>query len=517
MAVKLALCCDYGTGGLKATIVDSEGQNLAQVFVACETVYATPSTHEQRPEDWWTSLVNASGQLGELLKAQGRGTGDIGAIGLSGHSLGCVPVGKDGALLQTLVPIWSDGRAQAQAETFFQRTDETAWYFKTGNGFPPALYTLFKTMWLREHRPEVFDQASVILGTKDYVNFRLTGEIATDTSYASGLGAFDLERMCYDDALLAAAGLSEDLWPPVGRATDIIGTLTKDAAEALGLSTDVVVIGGGVDNACMALGANTYRSGDVFASLGSSSWLTVSDAKPLLSDAAHPYVFAHVVPGQFISATSIFSSGTTLDWSRRNLFAQHDDAARLDHAGFEARAALSPVGAKGLLLVPTLGGGTSLEGGSEVRGGFVGLSLEHDLNDMLRSTYEGVGYALRTALDALRGLTEIRGSLTVVGGGAKSGLGREVLASIMGVQVVKTAIDQDAATLGIAGLVFNATGDWTGYSRLDALHTPESVTRPVPEHAEIYGKGLSAYRKAAEDQKDAAQLLAAYRQAASAR
>ena len=195
---------DLGTGGVKAAIFGTDGACLAEAVVPYQTFYPALARHEQRPADWWVAIAAS---LKALLAAPRVDAEAIRAIAISGHSLGCIPISADGELLQEFVPIWSDGRATGEAEAFFTRTDRETWYRKTGNGFPAPLYTVFKAMWLRVHEPDVFARTRTIIGTKDYINLRLTGNVATDPSYASGTGVYDLEAGAYDAALLEAAGL----------------------------------------------------------------------------------------------------------------------------------------------------------------------------------------------------------------------------------------------------------------------------------------------------------------------
>ena len=158
--------------------------------------------------------------------------------------------------------------------------------------------------------------------------------------------------------------------------SELLGTLAAEAAEELGLPRSVRVVAGGVDNSCMALGSRGLDEGSLFGSLGSSSWLTVVTRSPLLNERVRPYVFAHVLPGMFISATSIFSSGTTFDWVREVLVRAAVCAAGGGEVSPEAGlrlAATSPLGARGLVFVPTLGGGTHFEGGPAVRGALLGI------------------------------------------------------------------------------------------------------------------------------------------------
>ncbi|CAM5770593.1 carbohydrate kinase [Labrys miyagiensis] len=506
------IACDLGTGGVKSAIYDLQGRCIADCVSDIKTHYPQPSRHEQRPVDWWVAVVDS---IRRLLREPGVQAEGVGAIALSGHSLGCIPLSTHGELLQDLVPIWSDGRAEAEAERFFQAYDRRQWYFTTGNGFPAPLYTLFKILWLRNHAPEIFNATTTIIGTKDYINFRLTGRIATDHSYASGSGFYDLTAGRYAPELLAAADLAPSLFPEILPSTAILGTILPDIAGELGLPSDVKIVAGGVDNSCMALGARTFREGDIFSSMGSSSWLTISSAEPLLDDAVMPYVFAHVVPGQFISATSIFSSGTSLAWVRDTLLPDLATSARqagVDvHEALTALAATAPRGAHGLIFVPTLGGGTSFEGGTAVRGGFVGLDLTHGRADIVRATLEGIALGLRSALDELRRMTKVSGEMIMVGGGARSTLWRQIFADVFECSILKTGIDQQAASLGAAALALVGTGAWDGFAPLDALHETEALTLPREEAAPVYAKALEAYRKAAAQQRDSAPELSALR------
>ncbi|MBI4923279.1 MAG: pentose kinase [Devosia nanyangense] len=492
------IACDLGTGGNKAALYDSAGVSRAETFVGYPTSYPRADHHEQRPTDWYAAVVSS---IRALLAESGVTGADVAAIALSGQSLGCVPLDADGHLLQEQTPIWSDGRASAEAAEFFTRVPETDWYMRTGNGFPPPLYPVFKAMWLRRHAPEVFGRARVLLGSKDYVNFRLTGRIATDHSYASGSGVYDLARGRYSAELLAAAELPPELLPAPLASTDILGPLRQDAAAELGLPPTVKVIAGGVDNSCMALGARNLSEGSVYNSLGSSSWVTVTSSKPVLDPVARPFVFAHVLPGLFNSAMSTFSSGTSLKWILD--LVQPDG----DYDALFALAATSPAGANRLLFIPTLAGGTILEGGPTTRGGLVGLDLSHTRADVARATLEGVAFSLKMALDRLRNMVSVGNEMIAVGGGARNDLWRQIYADVYGMDVVRTTVDKSAAALGAAALALVATGHWSDAAPLAKLHVEVARASPDANRRRLYDDLAPAYRAAAKSMADLGRML----------
>ena len=179
-------------------------------------------------------------------------------------------------------------------------------------GFQPNYIPHFKILWYKDNEPGVFEKIDKVIGTKDYINYKLTGQTKTDYSYASGCGVYDLKGWGYSEELLQASGLDPDIFPEIVPSTEIIGELTAEASESLGLPRKVKVAAGGVDNSCMALGARNIESGRVYLSLGSSAWIAVSADEPVLDSRSRPFVFTHVMPGMFTSAVSIFSGGKFL-------------------------------------------------------------------------------------------------------------------------------------------------------------------------------------------------------------
>jgi xylulokinase len=502
------VACDLGTGGNKAVMYDQDGICVAQFGVSYPTFHPKAQLHEQRPTDWWQAVVASLRGLIERAHIDGS---QVEAIGLSGHSLGCVPIDESGNLLLERVPIWSDSRATAEADGFFEQISQDDWYLKTGNGFPPALYTVFKVMWLKKHHPEVYLRTDKILGTKDYVNFRLTGRIATDYSYASGTGIYNLNAWDYDPDLLRLSRLEHSYFPQIVPSTEILGELTSEAAHLLGLPRSVTVVAGGVDNSCMALGAGNLKEGDVYNSLGSSSWIAVTSHKPVLDVRVRPFVFAHVIPEMFNSATSIFSAGTTLDWVRDQLCRKLRDEETSKETHYERMlglsASVSP-GAHNLLFVPTLAGGTHFEGGPKVRGALVGLDLSHTQTDVIRAALEGIAFGLRVAFDELRRLTTVRDELFLFGGGAKSPLWRQIFADVYNCTVVKSKIDQETAALGAGVLAAVGTSAWRDFSRILELHEIEDRTRPNPADVAVYETLLPVFRRAAAYQRELGAMMA---------
>jgi xylulokinase len=483
---------DLGTGGNKASLYDHQGRCVAECFEAYTTHYPQKGWHEQRPTDWWNAIVNSTRQLLSISKIQKE---MIICCGISGHSLD-----KTGRLLRDTTPIWSDARALEQADRFFQKMSKADWYQITGNGFPAPLYSVFKIMWYRDHEPEMFSQIDQVIGTKDYINFRLTGNICTDYSYASGSGVYDLLARKYNDKLIKASELPGNLFPKIVPSTEIIGTLLTSVAEELGLAGSMQVVSGGVDNSCMALGARNTREGRVYNALGSSSWIAVTSNKPLIDAHIRPYVFAHIIPGLFTSAVSTFAAGSSFRWVRDQFCRDLKDKADLDQVDsydlMTAEAASSPSGANHLIFNPTLAGGTAISPSVNIRGAFLGLDLSHTRADVIRAVMEGIALELRIALDALRKMESFGTEMLVVGGGSHSNLWRQILADVYEMEIVKSNIDQQAAALGAAACAAVGVGLWKNFDFVDLIHKVENIEKPNLENSSVYKKIMPIFVQA---------------------
>lgn len=502
------LAYDLGTGGTKASLFDEEGISLSSAFVSCKTFYPQEQFHEQRPRDWWHSVVQSTRML---LSQTSIDPQKIACLAVSGHSLGVVPVDKQGELLTEFTPIWSDSRAYTQAERFFRMVDEEQWYLATGNGFPAPLYGIFKIMWMQEHRPEIYEKAIAFLGTKDYINFCLTGKIATDHSYASGSGVYNLKKRCYVAQYIAASGVAENKLPLIHESSYLLGGITSEASDELGIPQTVQVAVGGVDNACMCLGAACIHDGDAYTSLGSSAWTAVAAHEPVVNVQKRPYVFAHCIPGMYVSATSIFSAGNSFRWLKNTLFSHLEAEAQIKQCDvydlLTEMAEQAPVGSHKLIFNPSLAGGSGLDKSENVTGCYTGLTLSHTANDLIRATLEGVCLNLRIAMDVLGSYVTLSQDMLLVGGGGKSDFWRMLFANIYYKNIVQTNVGQDAGSLGAAAVAAIGAGLWQSWEKVKEIHHVKNVIKPTPEINEQYERLLPVFQFVCNIQSDVGDRL----------
>lgn len=492
------LSYDLGTGGVKASLYDGELKTLAKSFIEYSTSYPLPNHHEQKPSDWWQGVISSTCNL---LKDSNANPEEIACVALSGHSLVTVPISYDGAELLEQVPIWSDSRALTEAKEFFSRISEEEWYMATGNGFPAQCYSIFKLMWMKKHQPEVFSRIHKVIGSKDYINYKLTGKLYTDYSYTSGTGAYDLFHSCMKKEFLDAAGLPASLFPEIVPSHFVLGTISESAAKATGLSIHTKVACGGVDNSCMALGAIGAGNGNIYTSLGSSSWIAVNSQEPVLDFKQKPYVFAHIQEESFTSAFSIFSGGSSLRWIRDTIckdLLEYEDP----YQTMTDKIQKVPVGSNGILFNPNLAGGTSQDKSPNIRGAFLGLHLGTTREELIHAAMEGIALNLSTSFDNLKRHTKVSGHLQFCGGGSKNSYWMQMFADIFNIPITKTNIDQDAASIGAAAIAARACGHWNDYSKIESLHITELECIPDLKRQEKYSKILSVFTHVSDTLSD---------------
>lgn len=506
--MKYVIAYDLGTGGIKTGIYGEDGKLCRASFLAYETFYPRESFREQRPDTWWEA-VEATTR--DVIEDSGIDPEEIVSLAVSGHSLGALPIGYDGKLLCEYVPVWNDARATVQAEEFFKKTDRDEWYLSNGNGFPPELYSVFKILWYKDNMPEIYYNTHKFIGTKDYINYRMTGVLATDTSYASGCGVYSLKDGTYSEKYVALSGIDRDKLPDIVDSSAVLGRVLPEVADRLGLSRNTLVCAGGVDNACMALGAGCVDDGDVYTSLGTSAWIAVCDGEPLLDVAYRPYVFAHCIPGKFVSAVPIFSAGNSLRWVRDKLFS---DLLQAELVGGESSykvidemASKSPVGANKLFFVPTLAGGSSMDKSPNAKGGYFGLDLMHTRDDVARATLEGIAINLKVVLEVLDRHTKIGDRMLMVGGGSKSPLWRQIFADVYDMNIAVADIGQDAGSLGAAALAAAGAGLWESPLAVCAASGCSGETSPCKERAEQYRAMLPIYERLLEISSETGDLF----------
>jgi xylulokinase len=393
--------------------------------------------------------------------------------------------------------LWCDGRTTDECREIERRIGGEARLRDLVSN--PALegFTLPKVLWLRNHEPEAFRLVATVLLAKDYIRYRLTGELATEPSDASATLMYDTARLRWSREILDAMELNGSLLPPVGGSSEVLGRINDAGAAATGLPTGTPVVGGGADNACGAAGVGVVAPGEAVASWGTSGTLLAPMSEPRVDPGLRAHMFCHVVPDVWYLMGVVLSAGGAFAWYRdqlaRELAADPDANRRLDD-----EAAAVARGAEGVSFLPYLQGERTPHRDAGARAAFLGLSLAHTRAHLTRAVIEGVCFALRDSLEILRGLGFTLNEVLFTGGGARSPLVRRTLAEVFGIPVA-TVNREEGPAYGAALLAAVGVGAFPdlGAAAAATLRRVPGDTPPADSHAAYdapYARFRASYR-----------------------
>lgn len=492
MPASLLLGLDLGTTGVKALLLSAAGGPIAEATAEYPLHSPRPGWNEQDPVDWWDGAVRA---VREVLTQSRADPVHIAALALSGQMHGATLLDDNGDILRPCI-LWNDQRSAAECDVITERIGLDNLLRWVAN---PALagFTAPKLLWVREHEPSVFSRLATVLLPKDYLNFRLTGERATEVSDASGTLLFDVFQRRWSAEMVDALDLPAAILPPVFASTDVIGRLTREAATATGLCAGTPVVAGGADNACAAVGAGVIAPGQVLTSIGTSGTVVAPSDEQRFDPGARLHTFCHAVPDTWYLMGVVLSAGGSLRWFRDTLATdEQQEAAASGRYAYEVimnEAAGVPPGSEGLIFLPYLTGERTPHGDPNARGVFFGLSLRHTRAHLARSVIEGVTFALADSVAIMRDLGIEVESVRATGGGARSPFWRQLQADILATRVFPAASGAGPA-LGAAILAGAGTGVFTSIEEaVERFVHPGAEHAPQPDQVALYRRYHTLY------------------------
>jgi xylulokinase len=446
---------DVGTTGVKALAITPSGEVVASAEEGYALSTPRPDWSEQDPEDWWRASESALSQLGV----------EAPVVGLSGQMHGLVCLDDRDRVLRPAI-LWNDQRTGVECAEIEESVGVERLISLTGNRALPG-FTAPKLLWLRRHEPDVYGRIRRIVLPKDYVRLRLTGVWAIDAADASGTLLFDVANRRWSDEVLDALELPREWLPPVYESTEIAGAGDQQSA-ALGV--------GVIEPGTISVVLGT--SGVVFAPLPAYA----HDAK------GRVHAFCHALPDTWEAMGVMLNAAGSLRWLRDVL------APNTPYDSLTAEANGWEPGAEGLTFLPYLQGERTPHADPHARGALTGLSLRHDRGALVRAVFEGVAYGLRDSLELLRelGVEAERGRVS--GGGARSRLWLEIVASVLGVPLELTAVEEGSA-YGAALLAGISSGAFaSAQDAVDACVRVRDTVQPRADWASAYDEGYARYR-----------------------
>lgn len=475
---------DVSTTATKALLMDEKGTVVATSSTPHTLFTPHPLWSEQNPEEWWQT---ASASIRSVLRQADLEGEAVAAVGLTGQMHGLVLLDDAGQVLRPAI-LWNDQRTGEQCDDIRRRLGKDQLIQITGNDALTG-FTAPKILWVQQNEPEVFAKARHILLPKDYVRFRLTGEFAMDKADGSGTILFDLKARNWSPEVLAALGIPAKWLPPTFEGPLFTGQIIPEAAAQTGLRPGTPVAAGGGDQAAQAVGVGAVEPGLVALTVGTSGVVFAPTSTALIEPEGRLHAFCHAVPGMWHFMGVMLSAAGSLQWYRDTL------AAGMSFDDLLVEADAVPPGSEGLLFLPYLSGERTPYPDPLARGAWVGLTLRHGRGHMTRALLEGVAYGLKDSFTLIRnaGLGEVR-QVRGSGGGMKSALWRQILASVLGAELVMVNTTEGAA-FGAAMLAGVGAGVWTDVpAACRSLVKVTGSVHPDPGQEEAYRTGYLLYR-----------------------
>jgi len=470
---------DFGTSSVKGLLIDENQSVIGSASAALTVDRPHLSWSEQAPDDWWTASLDVLDDLAAYHPSQ---MAAVKAIGLSGQMHGATLLGADDRPLRPCI-LWNDTRSAAQCGELEAR--EPQFLTLGGNRVMPG-FTAPKLQWVRENEPGIFEQISKVLLPKDYIRLKLTGDHVSDMSDSAGTLWLDVAKREWSAPLLAATGLDRNQMPRLVEGSEASGEVRTDLCQRYGWAKPPIIAGGAGDNAASACGIGALPSGAGFVSLGTSGVVFVATERfqPNTKSAVH--AFCHAVPNTWHQMGVILSAADSLNWLAHLLGAEPAEMVKaLDAIKSPSQVAF----------LPYLGGERTPHNDANIRGSFAGLSHATGQNDLTQAVLEGVAYALRDCLDALTSAGSTVDGLTAVGGGSRSDVWLQALATILKVPIFRPSEGDFGASLGAARLAMAAeSGSTNGiFSAPPTSRIFEPEVTQVAAYDEAYHRWRALY------------------------
>ncbi|MCQ6560543.1 FGGY-family carbohydrate kinase [Paenibacillus mendelii] len=483
---------DIGTTGCKSSLFDQEGRILSSAYREYPLEYPKPGHYELDPRRVWEAVRTI---LEETMASQNG----IRVQALSISSLGetFVPVDREGRALASGI-LYTDVRGREETAILERKLGKRRIMELAGVPVHP-MFSLPKMMWIKTHQPDVYARTWKFMLFGDYIAYLLTGAATCNHSLASRTMAFNVSNKSWEPVLLEAAGIELALLPDLIQPGGIIGQVRQDLAVTLGLQPDTLVVAGGHDQACAALGAGIMRDNQAIDGIGTVECITPAYSSPVLNETMLSHQFncaPHVIEDMYLTYAFNFTGGSLLKWYRDHWGRHAEEEARKAGLGvYDYLTSTAHASPTDLLVVPHFAGSGTPFMNPEAKGVIYGLTLDTNAGQLYRALLEGVTYEMRYNLECLSEAGIPIDTLRAVGGGAKSDLWLQIKADIMNRPIERLNVSE-AGTVGAIMLAGKAAGAYRSFDEAaSVLVKPDRTFHPGKPNTELYQDRYEKYKK----------------------
>jgi xylulokinase len=475
---------DLGTSSVKVVVLELNGAVNSVATVEYPVDIPQPGYAEQDPERWWSAAADAANQA--LAQAERP---EIAGIGFSGQMHGTVLLGRDGKAVRPAI-IWADQRSAgllSEIESLVGRV----LLAETCGTAPAAGFQISTLRWLSTFEPQALEKTAAVILPKDYVRYRMTGEIGSDYSDAASTGLFDVNAREWAGEAIRRLGLPEQIFPTVHPSAQVVGRLSKKAGEQLGLPAGIPVSAGCADQPAQAVANGLINPPTGSVTIGTGGQVFLPLERPLFDPRLRLHTFCHADESRWYLLGAMLSAGMSLRWLRGVL-----GGSRISYPEMDKLAAAVPPGSEGLVFLPYLVGERSPIMDPNARGAFVGLRLGHGPGHFVRAVLEGVAFSLRQIIEVITTCGADTAEFVASGTGLSSPLWRQILADVLGKPLAQ-GVDVhsgERAGMGAAMIAGIGSGQYSGYPEVASLAPKFTlITEPAPAASTVYSEAYPKF------------------------
>ena len=435
---------DLGTSAVKLLLMEGNGKICNIVSNEYPLSFPQPGWSEQKPEDWWNAVVDGIKKL-----INGFDASEVAGISFGGQMHGLVILDENDNVIRPAI-LWNDGRTTKQVDYLNNEIGKEKLSEYTAN-IAFAGFTAPKILWVKENEPENFAKIAKIMLPKDYIAYKMTGVHSCDYSDASGMLLLDVKNKCWSKEMMEICDVKEEQLPKLFESYEVTGSLTEEAAAALGLTTNCKIAAGAGDNAAAAVGTGTVGDGGCNISLGTSGTIFISSKEFGVDRFNALHSFDHA-DGNFHLMGCMLSAASCNKWWMDEIIGTKDYGKEQEPITDDK------LGENNVYYLPYLMGERSPHNNPDARALFIGMSMDTTRADMTQAVLEGVAFAMRDCYEIAKDLGINITETKICGGGAKSPLWRKIMANVLNINV-NIIESEEGPGLGGAMLAAVACGE----------------------------------------------------------
>ncbi len=483
---------DLGTSSAKAMLLDVEEGVIGVRAQEYEVSIPKAGYAEQEPGVWWEAVCHA---LKSLKEAYPGSFAAIRAVGLSGQMHGLVMMAKDGRPLSPAI-VWLDQRSAQECRAVEERVGKEGWEAILQNRVNPG-FAFPSLLWVKHHRADLYGKIHKVLQPKDYIRYRLTGEMAAEVTDASAALMFDLKRRNWAFPVTDAFDIAREILPECHESAGVAGYVMRRACEETGLAAGIPVVYGAGDQLCQSIGNGVYEEGQMICNIGTGGQISVYSREDRYDRQMRTNTFCHCHEKGYTVFGAVLCAGMAFKWLKNKVLHEESFTELSRKAGETER------GSGGVFFLPYLAGERTPHMNPSAKGMFFGLQMCHEDRHLARAVLEGVTYALRDSLDILEEMGIAGKYMIASGGAAVSPAWLQIQADIFGKEIFVCGVKEQAC-LGaciLAGVGAGLFRDFAGPCR-QFVHYKEQTYVPDAAAVQEYEERRRTFRALYEKNKE---------------